>query len=507
MTPPPPEPHAPSPSRAPSRRRALLFLGLLACLGVFGGALACGDGAGDDGAAEARAEPYTRVLVVGMDGLEWSVLQPLLAQGRCPNMAGLMQRGVFGRLGTMIPTWSPVVWTTIGTGKSMAQHGIGGFVDNKGQVYTSGRREGRALWDIADRYGLRSAVVGWWTTWPVAQTNGLMISGTNASAQLNVNWKPALMPDIEGQVHPAEIEQRVFEVAAEAGSREAVFDRARQIFATSIADLPKPERKAVDESLWSIQADATYAALAAEFFDDEPWDLSMVYLGGTDVLGHRFWRQLHPEQFSWSGSSPELDAQLACSLPRYYEWADELLGEILAAAGDDVTVLLVSDHGMHEDPEAVDTRGWATTGNHQDGTPGVIIAAGPGIRNVEGEYARFVGGDDGSGIATRGTIFDVTPTVLNLLGIPGARNMTQRTAQRKWLDADAWAFVQELELVDSHDVGFRAPSMVLAPEATNDAFADRMIEQLGYTGGEAGGDSVLVNPADFDPHIGHSACR
>ncbi|GJM20784.1 MAG: hypothetical protein DHS20C15_06990 [Planctomycetota bacterium] len=469
---------------------------------------ACGE-AGSDGKRGAApgldaAEPFSRVLVVGMDGLEWSVLQPLIAQGRCPNMADLMKRGVFGRLGTMRPTWSPVVWTTIATGKTMKQHGIGGFVDNNNNVYTSGRRHGRALWDIADQYGLRSAVVGWWTTWPVSQNNGLMISGTNASAQLNVNWKPALMPGVDGQVHPPELQDRVYEVAAEAGGRDAIFERARSIFATQIADLPKPERKAVDESLWSIQADATYAALAAEFFDDEPYDLSMVYLGGTDVVGHRFWRQLHPEEFNWQGSSPELDAALACSLPRYYEWADELLGDILAAAGDDVAVMLLSDHGMHADPGSVTDSRFPTTGNHQDGTPGVIIAAGRGIRKAEGEYERFV---ESGAIANRGNIFDVTPTVLGLLGIPGARNMTQRVPQRKWLNGKAWEFVQELELVDSHDVGFREASMVLASSEANASFNERMIDQLGYAGGDAEGDSVLVNPEDFDPAVGASACR
>ena len=52
-------------------------------------------------------------LVVGVDGLEWSVLRPLLEQGRCPELAALMERGSFGRLLTLDRTLSPVVWTSI----------------------------------------------------------------------------------------------------------------------------------------------------------------------------------------------------------------------------------------------------------------------------------------------------------------------------------------------------------------------------------------------------------
>jgi hypothetical protein len=63
--------------------------------------------------------------MVGMDGLEWSVLRPLLQAGKCPNLASLMKRGSFGRLGTLSLTLSPVVWTTIATGKTPDRHRIG----------------------------------------------------------------------------------------------------------------------------------------------------------------------------------------------------------------------------------------------------------------------------------------------------------------------------------------------------------------------------------------------
>ncbi len=77
-----------------------------------------------------RAEPTGSpiVLLVGVDGLEWSVLLPLLEDGELPVLEGLMAEGSYGLLETLRPTFSPILWTTIATGKPAAKHGIRGFV-------------------------------------------------------------------------------------------------------------------------------------------------------------------------------------------------------------------------------------------------------------------------------------------------------------------------------------------------------------------------------------------
>jgi hypothetical protein len=52
------------------------------------------------------------VLLLAVDGLEWSVLLPMVQRGDMPTLRGLMERGVFGELQTLHPTVSPVIWTT-----------------------------------------------------------------------------------------------------------------------------------------------------------------------------------------------------------------------------------------------------------------------------------------------------------------------------------------------------------------------------------------------------------
>lgn len=470
-------------------------LGLLVVLGLLGpGAL---PGCGPAGPPEAK--PLARVLLVGVDGLEWSVLHPLLADGRCPNLAALMKRGSYGTLGTFIPTWSPVIWTSIATGKTLRQHGIGNFVDEQGREYTSSRREGRALWNIAHEYGLTTNVLGWWITWPVEPIRGLMVSATSASAMADQNWKPALMDGLENQVHPPELEARVLGLARVAGSQEATMAVSRErVFGPLPKDLMSDvERDLVSQTLWSIQSDETYFRLAMDLLPDHPADLNLIYFGGPDVAGHRFWRHLHPDRFQWAGSSPEVDAALADAIPNYYEWVDDMLGQLMSVVGDDVTVIVVSDHGMHE-VGTVKPNPRGTSGDHQDGAPGVIVAAGPGIA-VQGGVDRYLA----SGfLAPLGSVMDVTPTVLGLLGIPPSRDMAGRP-NRLLLDGPTRDAVEALGQVESHDDGFRDPVLLEVPAEKEAEFVQRMAA-LGYLDGvdAAPKDSVPVNPATFQPQTG-----
>jgi len=444
--------------------------------------------------APAESQPLSPVFVLGIDGLEWSVLRPLMEQGKCSNLRALMERGSYGKLGTFIPTLSPVIWTTIATGKLKEEHGIHAMTDPEGRVYTSSRRQGRALWNIADAFGLTSNVFGWWVTWPVEAVRGVMVSATSASSMLNKTWKPALLPGLGDQVHPPDLTGRVMEVAARAGSIEAVHELKRsRVFGDLPAELlTDVERKLIEESLWSIQSDETYFRLALDLLPDHPADLGMLYIGGTDVVGHRFWRHYEPDAYDWEGSSAELDLALAGVIENYYEWVDAMLGELLPLL-EDTNVIVCSDHGMH----AISTNGPNSrhiTGDHQDGSPGVLIAAGPDVR-LQGGVERWL---STGALATVGLVTDVAPTVLGLLGIPPGRDMVGRVIT-SILTEEARSSVQALGLVESHDEGFRDPTVVEMPAEKQADFTERM-RQLGYlTGGETIEPTRPVNPETYEP--------
>ncbi|HEX5009821.1 MAG TPA: alkaline phosphatase family protein [Planctomycetota bacterium] len=421
------------------------------------------------------AKPVSRVLLVGMDGLEWSVVLHLLAQGRMPNLLALMQRGSYGYLASMKPTLSPVVWTTIATGKLMEDHKVTNFLDPQRRVFTSGRRAVSAVWNIADHYGLSTNLFGWFVTWPAEHVRGMVVSGSSADSQLDANWKPALLPGVAGQVWPEALTDEVLALAAQAGAMDKVQQLAgEKIFPGVQQELMNPlQKKVLQQTLWSLLSDETYFEIACKYIKEHPADLNLVYFGGTDVVGHRYWREFRPKGYAYHDGEV-LDEELAEVIPNYYDWMDEMLGALVAAAGPDTTVLVVSDHGMHAIAQEKEDTQFGMTGHHLDAPPGVIVAAGPGILKQGGVKAFLENG----ALPTHGSVVDVTPTLLALLGIPVGKDMRGR-AVLTLLEPGPARDNAKLPPVPSHDEGFRAPVMDDVPAQMSNNF-EQHFQALGY---------------------------
>lgn len=447
-----------------------------------------------------EADPVGRVLVIGVDGLEWSVLKPLLADGKCPNLRALMERGSFGHLRTHVPTLSPIVWTTIATGRTKEEHGILGFTEGAMQQYTSASRRVPALWNVASRHGLDSDVFGWFITWPAEEIRGLMVSGASATALVDKNWKPTILPDVEGQVWPKDATQDVLAIVRAATSDEAIAKLRARIFPVHEDELGPAEKDLIQQTTWSIAADAGYAAVAREMIAKRPGDLNLVYFGGTDVVAHRFWRYYEPARFRWPGSA-ESEARwkalapgapplaslfggeatakaLAQAIPAYYEWIDELVGELVRAAGPEANVMVISDHGFHAQATDAPEDRRLLSGNHQDAPPGVLVAAGPAFAKQDGVDA-FVRSD---ATIDRGDVLAIAPTVLALLGIPSSLEMRER-AIASILVGKARAN-GALTPVKTHDEGFRPATRLATPPEMERSFRERY-EGLGYFGDDA----------------------
>jgi hypothetical protein len=456
------------------------------------------------------AEPVGRVLVVGADGLEWSVLRPLLAAGKCPNLRRLMEQGSYGHLGTMTPTLSPILWTTIATGRMPADHGIEGFQDADTQQYTSASRRVRAVWNVTTVHEVPANVFGWWITWPAEEICGLMVSGSSATALVDENWKPSILPEIEGQVFPASAQAEVLRIVRAAGSDAEVQALIRRIFPARDADLGPMERAFVQQTAWSVASDRTYSAVAQAMMRAHPAPLNLVYFGGTDVVGHRFWRYYEPDAFAWPAradseelwqrvapGAPELgelfgnaasSAALARAIPNYYEWFDEELGGLIEAAGPGANVIVISDHGFHaHSTEAPNAK--LITGHHLDGPPGVIVAAGPAFAR-QGGAEEFVRSD---AIVPCGNVLAIAPTLLALMGIPASREMPERAVERI-LVGPAHAHGARSP-VATHDEGFHPPAKRSVPPEMEQAFRERY-GGLGYLGLEG---STRERPRLVDP--------
>jgi hypothetical protein len=121
-----------------------------------------------------------RVLVIGLDGADWQAVDPLVRAGRLPVFARLRACGRTGTLLATPPLLSPILWTTIATGRRPEDHRILDFmVDlaNGGQApMPSTERRVEALWNLFSDAGRSVAVVGWWATYPAEDVNGTIVS-------------------------------------------------------------------------------------------------------------------------------------------------------------------------------------------------------------------------------------------------------------------------------------------------------------------------------------------
>ncbi len=349
----------------------------------------------------ARRSP---ILLVGLDGFEWSIVLPMLREQRLPAVRGLMERGAFGLLQSGRPTASPILWTTLATGKKPAKHGIHDFVHpavpgEERRLYTSQDRATKAFWNIFSDHGRRVDVVGWWLTFPVEPINGVMVAQANTLSGARgrgMLWKGSLIKGLESQVHPPEREASFFAVAEQAEKdMPLLMDRI-------LGSGPRRRGGKVRASRWALRADTIYARIALDRLGGGAMpDLLAVYFGGADVIGHRFWPPGDPPA-ERPAATPGAGA-----LTAYYAHLDTVLGALLARCPADATVIVLSDHGMGPH-------------GHGDAPDGFLVAAGPSIRRAAG---RPVAALERSDLQVTGSILDVTPTLLLLAGIPLARDM------------------------------------------------------------------------------------
>lgn len=112
-----------------------------------------------------RKPSASKLLLIGWDAADWKVINPLLKKGYMPTLQKMMQQGSYGRLATLDPPLSPILWTSIATGKLPYKHGIHGFTESKPdgsgiQPITHLNRKTKAFWNILSQEELKTNVVG-----------------------------------------------------------------------------------------------------------------------------------------------------------------------------------------------------------------------------------------------------------------------------------------------------------------------------------------------------------
>ncbi len=396
-----------------------------------------------------------KVLLIGWDAADWKVITPLVDEGKMPNMKRFLQGGVMGNLATLYPVLSPMLWTSIATGKRAYKHGIHGFSEpdpNTGGIrpITNSSRTTKAIWNILNQNGKRSNVVGWWPSYPVETINGVMVSNhyQEAPPSLNQPW-----PVKPGHIHPP----RLIEPLANLRIRpEEIEGEQLLAFVPNASEIDQEKDRRLFGVAKILAECASIHAAATAIMQLEPWDFMGVYYDAIDHFGHGFMKY-HPPKSPWiSDQDFELykDVIEGC-----YRFHDLMLGVMMELAGDDTTIIICSDHGFHPDrlrPQFIPNEPAGPAEEHRPF--GVVAMKGPGIKKDE--------------LIFGASLLDITPTILTIFGLPLGKDMDGKPL------VTAFEETPQLEYIESWD-DVEGDHAMLPPDLRVDAIdSQQAIQQL-----------------------------
>ncbi|MBS0657084.1 MAG: alkaline phosphatase family protein [Verrucomicrobia bacterium] len=337
------------------------------------------------------------MLLLGWDAADWDFLQPLLDAGRLPNLAGLIDRGVSGRIASLSPMLSPMLWTSIATGQTGDRHDILGFVEpdpasGQPRPVASTSRRVKALWNLLSQQGRRAVVVNWFASHPAEPIHGAIVSDRFAEAALHTSSLPAAC------CHPPELAETLAELLV----RPADLTPA-QVAPFFLERLPADDDPLLHAFTTQLAKCASVHHAATWLAETQAWDFLAVYHDLIDHVGHALMPLAPPRLPKVSAEQHQIYGR---TLERVYEYHDLMLGRWLEIAGPDAAVIVLSDHGFCSGtarPRGED--------GQLDPNPlawhrpyGVFVAAGPGLRR--------------DALVHGATLLDVAPTILTLLGLP-----------------------------------------------------------------------------------------
>lgn len=420
------------------------------------------------------APPKPKVLFLGLDGATWKVMGPMIERGELPTFRKVMEEGAsMPEFETISSTLSPVVWTSVATGRTPEDHGVTSFTTDlpNGQriPVTSNQRKARAIWEIASRRGVSVGVVGWWASWPAEEINGYDITdhANPAFSELLVQderyWTASRedLARLKRDFHPLDIgpvlarhwmtrEQFPYEDLQRRGG----FTRTQMDL---LRAAPWNDRAVYPWLKTFYRVDYPLFRIGLDLMKERPTDLWMLYLRGSDAVQHYGWDLVEPERFAKPINDVARDRGLVHGVYRYL---DTFLAEILKARPEGSWLIIASDHGAEASADAQNPAVMTRPGEHSTAAKGILFISGPGVKR-------------GYRIQ-KASPYDLMPTMAWLLGLP----VSQELAGKPLTEAFEEDFARSLPLKTVPTYGERKVGPLLASPSDEEMI--KSLKNLGY---------------------------
>jgi predicted AlkP superfamily phosphohydrolase/phosphomutase/tetratricopeptide (TPR) repeat protein len=401
-----------------------------------------------------------KFLVIGWDAADWQIIGPLLAKGLMPSLKKIIDNGVYGNMSTMNPPYSPMLWTSVATGKTADKHGVLGFVEimpgmEGVRSVTTHARKTRALWNILHHEGYKSNVVGWWPSFPTEPINGVIISDKFQKVHADPKKRKPIHPDA---IHPKEEMKNFHDL---------------RMFPTEVTPehiLPFiPDAAKIDQSkdhllvpFASILAhNVSLHNAATRLLRTSEWDFMAVYFDMIDHFCHTFMKFHPPKQNGIEQEKFDIYKEV---INGAYRFQDMMLGRKLELIDADTTVLVLSDHGYESGNRRIlDMPKINAAPSLEHRNFGMFAAMGPNIKKNTKLY--------GLGL------MDIAPTVLHHFNLPIGKDMDGRVVGEMFKDFKTPTYIESWDKVEGD---FGELDKDTAVDALSDQEAMQQLIELGY---------------------------
>lgn len=274
------------------------------------------------------------MFLFGIDGGEPSLVFEHWRKD-LPNIDKLMQKGCYARMDSAIPPSTIVAWNSMISGRDTSEIGVFSytFKDKDGQtkLVSSKNIKCKLIWDILAEHNKRSLALFVPLSYPAKAIKGCMITDF-------------LTPGIksEGCTYPASLQEEIKQFP----DVEYFFDVVQGLAGHKSLD----EGSIIKRTY--LMTDMQLEMLK-RLITREKWDFTMSVMIGSDRLQHMLWRHFDETHRRHIKDSPFKDA-----IPKYYQYLDKKLGEILPLLDEDTIIIVASDHGMIKQEGKININTW-----------------------------------------------------------------------------------------------------------------------------------------------------
>lgn len=263
-----------------------------------------------------------RAVIIGLDGVPYTLLQRFIKEGVMPNLAQIVREGTFSQMDTSIPEISSVAWSSFFTGVNPAKHGIYGFMDLRPESYdmyfpNSHHVQVQTLWDVLGQHNKRSVVINVPSTYSAKPLNGILVAGFVAIDLAKATYPPSLVPMLE---------QSGYQLDVDATKAQESLDLFAEDLISSL--------ESREQVLWRL-------------LEEESWDLFIGVITETDRMQHYLWAAIEDPGHSYHEFFKSI-----------YRKVDEFIGKVYDWFQGKGLFMIMSDHGFCQIQSEIHVNEW-----------------------------------------------------------------------------------------------------------------------------------------------------